>query len=365
LPPIQPSLRGSLLTGASALALSVTGSPAHAQGTRAASQNMPVVPSWTFWIEGGGFATGGGNINIPSLPGLGAPFISFALPRGVEGAVGFDYHWQNQPWHFVFDFRYGRSKTVTGATGSSSSSSSKTFLTHGVVPYGTTILTTTINKAFSNSSSTLGSEWESHAVLDFMIGRDVGIGGTKGEFEFGVRVADLQANAQAQGNTNSLTIITGQRTFYVPSSFGVAAHVGHSILSGSSSSSSSFSANWNSRFFGVGPRAAITDSVPIVGFWSFDYEGGIAALFGNRSFNAGMFGPAGVAGFNTGPLVGIFNADAWVALSYAFTPQFKVSGGLRGDYYAGALTTYSVNGSGLQTIDRSYWGYFLRLTGAL
>ncbi len=103
--------------------------------------------------------------------------------------------------------------------------------------------------------------------------------------------------------------------------------------------------------------------MPIVGFWSFDYEAGIAGLFGRRIFNFNFTGSTGSGGLYSGPVVGVFNADGWAALTYAFSSQFKVSGGVRGDFYSAALTTYDINTGGLQSIDRGYWGYFIRLTG--
>jgi len=58
----------------------------------------------------------------------------------------------------------------------------------------------------------------------------------------------------------------------------------------------------------------------------------------------------------------VVNADGWAALSYTFTPSFKVSGGIRADYYANALVSYDFAGN-LQNIDRLFWGPFVRLTG--
>src|SRR5450631_3801172 len=126
MPPVQPSLRGSFLTGASALALSVSASGSY-------GQTLPPSPppKVTIWGEGALFWTGGPSFNIPSLPGLGAPYTPFHPKLGLEGAVGFDYQWPSQPWHFIFDFRYGRTKTATANSASSSSSSatSQSFVT--------------------------------------------------------------------------------------------------------------------------------------------------------------------------------------------------------------------------------------------
>ncbi len=136
---------------------------------------------------------------------------------------------------------------------------------------------------------------------------------------------------------------------------------------------------FKSRFFGAGPRFALVDTMPLGGFWSIDFGAGAAALFGYRSLDAaittGSTTTTTVSGTpsvtpvqpstlysstNSTPV--IFNADGWAALSYAFTSNYKLSAGIRSDYYANALTTYNVNG-GTSNISRNYWGPFLRFTG--
>jgi len=310
-----------LLTGASAFALSVSASSAHAQAVGSPNGTPATL---TVWAEGALFSTGGGSFNVPALPGLAAPFISFNPKSGYEGAVGFDYRWPSQQWHFVFDFRYGRTGTATG-----NSSTFKTFGTSFGVP-------------LTSATSSHATERETHLVADFMIGRDLGVGSGTAQVQFGIRVADLWASAQVQES--------GQRTFYSHFSTVTAMQTA--------------TGDWSSRFFGAGPRLAITGAVPIVGLWSFDYSGGIAGLIGDRSFNASVSnsaGPGFAASYNNS--VFVFNADGWAALSYLFTPNYKLSGGIRGDFYTAALTTYNVNTGGLENIDRLYWGPFIRLTG--
>ena len=207
MPPIQPSFRASLLTGVSAVALSV------ASSGQAAAQNTP--PTLTLWGEGAAFWTGGGRYNIPWL--LGSSYTSLKPLVGFEGAVGLDYRWPNQIWHFVFDFRYGKTRTA--------SNNAAAFQTFG----------TTFGYLLTSATSNQSTEHESHLVADFMIGRDLGVGGNTPELEFGIRIADLHAAAQM--------VESSQRTFYTPTTIVTTAR---SSLD-----------NWNSRFFGVGPRLAI------------------------------------------------------------------------------------------------------------
>ncbi|MGC1777867.1 MAG: hypothetical protein WBB34_07955 [Xanthobacteraceae bacterium] len=159
-----------------------------------------------------------------------------------------------------------------------------------------------------------------------------------------MRVADLWASAHVQE--------AGLRTFY--SSF-VAVTAAQTATG-----------EWNSRFFGAGPRMAVTGAIPIVGFWSFEYSGGIAELLATRTFEASVTSTGGAPTLNTDSqsTAFVFNADGWLALSYQFTPNYKLSGGIRGDFYNDALTTYNVNTGGLENVDRLYWGPFIRFTGA-
>ena len=321
MPPIQPSFRGSLLTGVSAVALSV------ASSGQAAAQNTP--PTLTLWGEGAAFWTGGGNFNIPGL--LGSGFTSFKPLVGLEGAVGFDYRWPSQPWHFVFDIRYGKTRTARAA-----SSTFKSFIS---VPFPSAPGFTFLGTSATSNQST---EHESHLVADFMIGRDLGVGANTPELQFGIRIADLHASAHLDASA--------QRTFYTPTAFG-----GTTITTAQSGSG-----DWSSRFFGVGPRLAIVGGIPIVGEWSFEYGAGIAALLGSRKFEGSS--TTGFAVSNRATAF-VFNADGSLALSYRVTSQFKISSGIRGDFYNNALTTYDIGTGALQNINRIYWGPFLRLTG--
>jgi hypothetical protein len=224
------------------------------------------------------------------------------------------------------------------------------------------LLGTTTNTTTSSSSATQASEWESHLVGDLMIGRDMGVGANKPELEFGIRIADLYAAARASQSSQSNTTINTLTTFYSSHIFG---EIGTRAGSLSSSASSSSFAGWNSRFFGVGPRLAVTGGVPIRGAWSFDYSGGVAALIGDRSFNVSMWNMGG-PGFSAiySSTVFVFNADGFAAISYSFTPHLKASLGIRADYYNSALKTYDINTGGLASLDRVYWGPFVRLTGS-
>jgi len=329
---------------------------------------------WTVWVEGGSFQTAGGTFNIPSLPGLGAPYAPFSNLPGLEGAFGFDYRWApDSPWHFVFDFRYGRNRTATSSSSTSSSTgptttTTTTHSTHVISPYTSVlqaIVRSTTNSG-SSSSATQASDWESHWVADFMIGRDLGMGSSSPQIQLGIRVADLSiAGSATESGLTTSTVTKGTTTTRTKSVYGTfytptVTTKGPTTVATAIASSSS--ASWNSCFFGAGPRAAFTGSQPIVGFWTFDYGTGIALLFGERCFKASGVAAGGSFSLTSNSYAAVVNNDGWAALSYWFTPHAKLSAGIRADFYASALTTYNINTGALETIDRAYWGPFVRLT---
>ena len=297
----------------------------------------PGTPSTTsVWVEGALFWTAGPSISVPALAGAAFPGLTFKPPSGYEGAAGFDYRWPGQQfWHVVADVRYGHTKTATASASS--------FAATPFSPFGspTAILLTTTTAAS-------GTEKESHLVADFMIGRDLGVGSNTPQLQFGIRVADLKASVQVSE--------TGKRTFY-----------SSNIFPGTITTAQSASGIWSTSFFGAGPRLALTGGVPISGFWVFDYSGGLAVLIGDRrssftttSSGALFPGMSALATGSTSTLTAVINADGWAALSYLFTPNVKVSAGIRADFYANPLVNFTGT---LQDIDRLYWGPFVRLTG--
>jgi hypothetical protein len=251
---------------------------------------------------------------------------------GGEFAAGFDYHLAYSPYHFVFDVRGGWSRAATQNPSSSSTFHTSSFFFSSLI---------------QTNNSGIIKEKESHVVADFMAGRDFGLGKGLAQFQFGIRVADLSAVTQAQLNFAQTATV---RNFYSSTTVNQSgqAAVG----------------TFKSRFFGAGPRAAFTDSVPLEGKWSAEFAGGVAALIGNRTLNVSITeSPGGFFSAGYGGSAVIFNADAWAGLSYRFTPSFKIIAGLRTDYYNNALLTFNPVTGGLQTVDRNFWGPFLRLTG--
>ena len=124
-----------------------------------------------------------------------------------------------------------------------------------------------------SGASTKARHKEWHWSADFMVGRDIGLGGQPGQVKIGVRIAELRAT------TNVVSAAF--------ESFGAFGF------------SSAFTQR--SKFFGIGPRAAIDGSVMLQGPWSLDYGAGVAVLYGNRNLVVdGTFtGFGGVGQFRT------------------------------------------------------------------
>ena len=306
-------LRTSLLVGVSVIALTVA-TPELAKPADL-PMKAPVVapaaqPIITAFIEGGGMWTSGGSIGYfdPAF------FTSRSFrppPVGWTIAGGVDYQFAASPWHVSFDFRYGKSGKRTQSN----------FAAFGYE---------------SGSAASQASHREHHWVADFMVGRDIGLG-TKSQLKFGLRVADLRAT----------TDFNGQYASYYGSSYG-------------------YSFTQRSKFLGFGPRAAIVGVFPIQGPWSIDYSAGIAALYGNRTLSiSGSCTACSPSSFPVGSFDSkgwVPNVDASIGLGFAFSPSVKATVGFQFDYYWNALRTFDAN-LGVVNIDRNYYGPFVRLTG--
>lgn len=305
--------RGVLLAGVSALALAV----ASPEG-RAADQPRPpmytkapvtVDPPWTWWIEGAAFWTGGDS--VPFLP-FPSPLATFMPRPGWEAAIGFDYRF-DPAWHVSADFRYG-------AAGKK------------IQPFaGTAAAVPTLGGGIGTFiGAGTATEKEHHWVADFMVGRDIGLGGGKAQVKFGLRIAEIYAKTVGRGVFTSGVITAAT------------------------------SITQRSKFLGLGPRAAIEGSNPLLGPWTFDYGAGIAALFGNSKLD--MTDSTGFILVASHKDVTVFNLDASAGLSYWMSPTFKVTAGYRFDGYWNSLRTFGTGGT-IVDDDRYYHGPFLRLTG--
>jgi len=256
--PRSRRLGGTALCGALAVAApSASAADMNKPMPMKAPPALPVAKdTWTWWIEGGAFNTGGGSLG---------QFPSIKPNWGGEGAIGFD--WQPfAPMHVVGQFRYG------AATKSSPTSS--TFIS------GPTTITNTGTQSLR----------EDHWLIDFGIGRDFGLGDTHAIWTLGIRVADLRAKLNSNG------------TFSATSSCSPVSH-------------GAFSTQEKSTFVGAGPPFGVQGDIPLGNQWSIDWAAGAAVLFGERTVTL-----TGSTVGNVSDTPAIFNVDAQAACPIGLLP---------------------------------------------
>jgi opacity protein-like surface antigen len=319
-------MRGSkavLLAGISCVALQIA-APAALAAPAASSAMAAQPPVWMFWGEGGwAFLGGGGDPYVPAFNN--PPFSLMPDDQGFQIGGGFDYRF-NGPWHFSAQFHYSK-------FGSNSGGSTPTATFNRGVATGT------------NSATRKEHYWSA----DFMVGRDMDIGGTDSQVQVGLRIAEIK------GHT------VGSATW--PS------------IGSPSPSGQTRSYDQTDRFFGVGPRLAIVGSIPLMqSAFSIEYSAGIAGLWGKRSADQTV----GIVNFGFGPatcLSGcpitisssdngfVFNADAQLGIAYAFNQHVKLSANYRIDAYWDALRSFNAGATGTN-LDRYFHGPTVRLTVA-
>jgi Legionella pneumophila major outer membrane protein precursor len=201
-------LRITLLAGVSVVALAAASPNASAADMasppvlKKASPPLPPQSTWSWWVEGGAFNTGGGSVGFPA----------FKPNWGGEGAIGFD--WQSHPlWHVIGQFRYG--------TASKNPSTQFSFIS----------APSTVNVGENQNLR------EDHWLVDFGIGRDFGLGNSNAIWTFGVHVADLCS--KLNGNFSISTV-------------------------GPSASPTTIAIQERSTFVGAGPRLGVQGDIPLV-----------------------------------------------------------------------------------------------------
>jgi len=195
-------LRWHLLTTASALALLTS---VIASGAASASEtDRPTV-----WIELGGSLQriGGGEdrfapdftINNAGLPlNKVSPLSLQRLPRyAVDGDASISFSPQGTDWSFVAAVRYGRSN---GEKNLHQQARYTKRLTNGRAPTDPKYLVG--NFPYTNSNHTEVNVRESHLILDFSAGKDIGLGLSGGQsgskLSLGVRYAQFTTNMNTQ-----------------------------------------------------------------------------------------------------------------------------------------------------------------------
>lgn len=342
--------RLGLMTTACALAL--LASAADADFAKAEDAERPTV-----WIElGGQLERAGGTGDRFTAPFMtlaptpepykfASPLDAVRAPRyaiGGEGKISFEPEGTN--WVFSAAIRYGRSngnKTAKHQTDHLQYLCSGTFCTGPVMPTA---------PAFVKASA---KHRESHSILDFMVGKDVGLGmfGHLADAVLSAGVRYAQFSATSDVKVYAVPTVALYNAFPIP---------GPVYIPGRKFNSFRLSGNDERNFHAVGPSISVSGSTPVVGTpdtteLEFDWGGNAAVLFGRQRTRAYhqtlasqyrsaiIFHPRTYA-----PLypsrshaaartrsVTVPNVGAFAAISLKF-PNAKVSLGYRGDFFFGA-----------------------------
>jgi len=330
------NLRWRLLATVSALALTANAMPATAQ-----DEDRPTV-----WIELGAQAE-----RMPSVEERFAPAFALRQPRpffesvsplslerppryavGGEGKLTFEPAGSN--WVFVASVRYGRSNGKKHVHDQVNISTPKLFLTG------------THNITQPEFEETKTEYKETHTVLDFSAGKDVGLG-LFGDVVASVGVRYAQFHSSSDVNLSSRPDLLKLK---VPLLSKYYSRIGWHHYTAHSSA--------NRNFHGIGPSLSLTGDVPIAGnaagrSLTFDWGLNGALLFGRQraetANNAHGSYYRVIVSQNAPPLtyniphsrkdthsVTVPNIGGFAGISYRF-PNAKLSAGYRADFFFGAM----------------------------
>jgi hypothetical protein len=366
------NIRRSLLATVSALAL--VGYIASVDLANAQDDSRPTV-----WIELGGQLerlTGREDAFLPPFtqlsptPGPYQPISPTEAQKSSIYSYGGEGKFIFQPngsaWSFSAAVRYGRSNNNKHVHQQTVISKKVLSLLGQQFPSLPPYLTPTI-PVFADFKA---ANHESHVVLDFQVGRDVGIGGLLSTMGFGIRMADFTSSSRigviARPEAGVYDFIS---TFYVRGRKRQLQHVG--------SYRTDFEATaYNDRSFrGVGPSVSWGGDIPLIGgeegAITLDWGANAALLFGrqksegshktNATYHRGGFDGYGTQLYDHPLLphdrsrsVVVPNVGFLADLSFRY-PNAKVSFGYRTDMFFSAM---DMGVDQRDTKDRTFHGPF-------
>jgi len=359
----KQNIRFDLLVTTSAIALAACVASAPA----AAAADRPIL-----WIEGGWHfdsITGSNDIVTPPLDGLttnGFPstptasnflgqgsggFPSFAdmekaLGRsgGAEGSISFQP--KGSDWIFNISGRYGRTHTHRrldqreAIYGESASIGSTLLGYHNSKPHYANYVAQAIDTS------------ESHTIIDFQVGRDVGVGlfGNRTESTFNLGARYVQMNTASKGHSYAAPAVR----FYGHGGKNTLGKYYYAFYPVHQNSATILQRQ--SSFHGIGPSLSWSNTTglsgnPADGQIALDWGANAAILFGRQrvkvnvrtAYNAipqKAYGPhttqSSTIARTQSRRVTVPNLGGFAALSYRFTSA-KLSMGYRADFFFGAM----------------------------
>jgi len=353
------ALRYWLLTTVSASACVLTAFVARAE----IDSDQP-----TIWIDVGGQLERVEATREPFAPTFTQQFEAdnYLLPdhvqksprygNGFEGKLEVDP--TGSPWSFAASLRYGRSNSA--ATSHHQVSKDPQFKVLFSVPalnIHFSQYVTGHSQRFADAQS--GAD-ESHLLLDFQAGRDVGLGVFKStKLDFGIRVAQFQSRASIQ-----MTADSGSDMHYVSATqiAGYPAVIRRPDVGHETWDLYHATALISRSFRGVGPSVGLNESVSLIGHSEtmsvkFDFGANGALLFGRQKTSAHhqtlRRSPYVPHYYNFIPLQTVYhhsydpsrsrmvtvpNVGGLAALSFVYA-RAKISVGYRADFFFGAIDT--------------------------
>jgi hypothetical protein len=313
----------------------------------------------TIWIEGGWhFESVAGDAD-PFLPPLDASTRASGFPSlaaienelgrtyGAEGSISFHPH--GSDWVFTASARYGRSQTtrhlINQKTIIGPQLKQTTFQSGGLVAVPVT-------PTFPAYATHNIKNYESHAIADFQVGKDVGIGlfghGTDTVISFGARYA--QMNAKSKGNSFADPVATFEQGEFV---FGPI----HKYYIRALHHASAAVMERTDSLHALGPSLSMKNTTGLLGTVddgqiALDWGVNAALLFGRQKAKTTHHssvrdygGPSGTAvqavhtytpvNRTRSRMVTVPNVGGFAALSFRF-PNAKLSAGYRADFFFGA-----------------------------
>jgi len=357
------SFRRQLLTTASAAALLVSVFSASVAEAADGDDDRPPL-----WIELGGQLerVDGGQepFSPPFVAGLASdPFASPAIVQrppqysnGAQAKISFEPDDTN--WIFSASVRYGRSNGSKNEHQETVPPTPKLILSVPTLHIYQTDPSPARSKKFSDTTAKSN---ETHAVLDFQAGKDVGLGmfgeGGLSQVNFGIRFAQFTSKSQTSLGANpdfQVLFHSFTQERYISGQY-VVLHVKRPFqkwhLDGAA-------ADISRDFRGLGPSISWDASAPLVGNprnaeFTFDWGANAALLFGRQKVRAhhqtmqqynssyhfnGTLPIVYHHSYNPGrnKTVIVPNIGGFAGVSLKF-PNAKISLGYRGDFFFGAM----------------------------
>ncbi len=344
--PKRRAIRWQLLSTVSALALFAS---AYAAGEAEAADNDIDRP--TVWVELGGQMEHVSGQGDPFTPGFlaanpNSPVLQPTTPLQAQRPVAFSFaedgkislQSEGSDWVFSVAVNYGRSSNFRNVD----HQTKRAFDVHiyPTNPYLTTV---------ENFADTQVHRRESHAILDFLAGKDVGLGlfGREGSstLSFGIRFAQFVSKAtfdvRARPDLHVNYLSFG--TVKVPNKY---FHTYHATGYASRS------------FHGIGPSLSWNGSMPFAGNSqdgeiTFDWGANLALLFGRqktrvRQHESGHYKGSGIlnvqyqsvyqhsGGHSNVRSIVVPNVGSFAGISILYS-DVKLSLGYRADFFFGAV----------------------------